>query len=114
MRKLVIIALTTVALTLFGVAGAAADQPAQQMEMDAALAEAPLTEAPAEVPSPNEPLFLAEESAADEAPVEQCGVRVCPRGLVCCNASCGICVEPGEFCIQIACDHPGGQNPPSN
>lgn len=33
-----------------------------------------------------------------------CGDVTCGPGLVCCNASCGICTEPGEFCIQIACE----------
>lgn len=34
----------------------------------------------------------------------QCGDATCNQGLVCCNASCGICTRPGEACIQIACD----------
>jgi hypothetical protein len=38
---------------------------------------------------------------ADENP---CGDVTCAPGLVCCNASCGICTPPGEVCIQIACD----------
>ncbi|KAL7577988.1 hypothetical protein ACA910_007604 [Epithemia clementina (nom. ined.)] len=29
-----------------------------------------------------------------------CGNTVCPVGLECCNALCGICVIPGNFCIQ--------------
>jgi hypothetical protein len=33
-----------------------------------------------------------------------CGPTVCPVGQVCCNASCGICTEPGGVCIQIACE----------
>jgi hypothetical protein len=32
-----------------------------------------------------------------------CGDSVCGQGLECCNASCGICVEPGGFCTQKAC-----------
>lgn len=32
-----------------------------------------------------------------------CGSAVCAAGQVCCNASCGICTEPGGVCIQQAC-----------
>lgn len=32
-----------------------------------------------------------------------CGKNVCSAGQVCCNASCGICTEPGRMCIQMAC-----------
>ena len=35
---------------------------------------------------------------------EPCGNTVCGAGLVCCNASCGMCAGPDEACIQIACD----------
>jgi hypothetical protein len=34
---------------------------------------------------------------------EACGSTICPSGQVCCNASCGICTEPGGVCIQLAC-----------
>jgi hypothetical protein len=34
---------------------------------------------------------------------EACGDTTCPEGLVCCNASCGLCAEPEAACIQIAC-----------
>jgi hypothetical protein len=34
---------------------------------------------------------------------EACGPTTCDPGLVCCNASCGICVEPGSSCPAIAC-----------
>lgn len=34
---------------------------------------------------------------------EACGMNVCAPGLVCCNASCGTCVSPGETCSQLAC-----------
>ena len=39
-------------------------------------------------------------------PSEQpsCGSTVCGAGLECCNASCGICVKPGNACIQMVCD----------
>lgn len=32
-----------------------------------------------------------------------CGPNTCTDGLVCCNASCGICTKPGMFCTQQAC-----------
>ena len=35
---------------------------------------------------------------------EPCGKNVCGPGLVCCNASCGICTRPGMVCIQRACE----------
>jgi hypothetical protein len=36
-------------------------------------------------------------------PGERCGKTICPRGQVCCNASCGICTPPNAACIMIAC-----------
>jgi hypothetical protein len=33
-----------------------------------------------------------------------CGDNTCGEGQVCCNASCGICTQPDEACIQIACE----------
>jgi hypothetical protein len=35
---------------------------------------------------------------------EQCGAVECDPGLVCCNASCGICTEIDGVCLQIACE----------
>lgn len=35
---------------------------------------------------------------------ESCGAVTCPNGTECCNASCGICVEPGNFCTQQVCE----------
>lgn len=103
MRKILCISLTAIALTLFGAAGAVqADQPAP----DATMIVTPEVEGPTstvETEAPNDPLF-----AQENRPVEQCGTVVCPPGLVCCNASCGICTEPGGFCIQIACEQPRG------
>ncbi len=32
-----------------------------------------------------------------------CGNNTCTNGQYCCNASCGMCANPGVFCIQIAC-----------
>ena len=35
---------------------------------------------------------------------ETCGSTICSKGMECCNASCGICVESGGACIQKVCD----------
>jgi hypothetical protein len=35
---------------------------------------------------------------------EPCGDTMCDAGMVCCNASCGICTPPDGACIQIACE----------
>jgi hypothetical protein len=35
---------------------------------------------------------------------EECGDVTCGVGMVCCNASCGICTPPDGACIQIACE----------
>jgi hypothetical protein len=37
-------------------------------------------------------------------PGEDCGPVQCGEGQECCNASCGICVEPGGFCTQQICE----------
>ena len=37
---------------------------------------------------------------------ETCGDATCAKGQVCCNASCGICTEPGGVCTQQACEEP--------
>lgn len=37
---------------------------------------------------------------------EPCGANVCTDGLVCCNASCGICAPPDAACTTIACPEP--------
>ena len=34
----------------------------------------------------------------------QCGKVTCSPGYLCCNASCGICVQPGFACHQLACN----------
>ncbi len=39
---------------------------------------------------------------------ETCGSVTCAEGMVCCNASCGICAPPGAGCIAIACVDGGG------
>ncbi|HVH41471.1 MAG TPA: hypothetical protein VM925_03980 [Labilithrix sp.] len=33
-----------------------------------------------------------------------CGRATCEPGMVCCNASCGICTPPDGMCTQQACD----------
>lgn len=35
--------------------------------------------------------------------ISMCGRNTCNTGQVCCNASCGICVAPGESCDQKQC-----------
>ncbi len=40
-------------------------------------------------------------------PVQRCGRRACPPGMVCCNPSCGICTAPGGVCTQQVCEQPG-------
>jgi hypothetical protein len=40
----------------------------------------------------------------EQAPGETCGAVTCGAGQVCCNASCGICTEPGGFCTQQFCE----------
>jgi hypothetical protein len=40
---------------------------------------------------------------ADAPAGEACGPTTCAAGQVCCNASCGICTDPGMFCTQQAC-----------
>jgi len=44
------------------------------------------------------------EATCVPLPGDGCGRRTCGAGLVCCNASCGICTPPGGACIQISCD----------
>ncbi|KAF6838652.1 hypothetical protein CMUS01_04565 [Colletotrichum musicola] len=34
---------------------------------------------------------------------ETCGSIVCPVGTTCCNSSCGMCVKPGDVCLQWVC-----------
>lgn len=34
------------------------------------------------------------------------GVGYCNEGLECCNASCGTCVQTGDFCTMQVCDYP--------
>jgi hypothetical protein len=39
-----------------------------------------------------------------------CGKNTCAAGQTCCNASCGICTDPGKGCIKMFCAD--GQMPP--
>lgn len=50
-----------------------------------------------------EPFFDDCGCGCRDIPGEVCGDVVCGDGLECCNASCGICVEPGGVCTQQAC-----------
>jgi hypothetical protein len=43
----------------------------------------------------------------DGGPGEPCGSVTCGEGLVCCNASCGICAPPDGACIAIVCEDGG-------
>jgi hypothetical protein len=40
---------------------------------------------------------------APEPMGQPCGSAVCSPGKVCCNASCGTCVDPGQKCSQLVC-----------
>lgn len=33
----------------------------------------------------------------------RCGRTLCSMGTECCNASCGVCVEPGGMCADVVC-----------
>jgi hypothetical protein len=37
---------------------------------------------------------------------ERCGSTTCAPGMVCCNASCGVCTLPDQACTQQACEPP--------
>jgi hypothetical protein len=51
------------------------------------------------------PLMTSGKDASVDGPTGvACGSATCGPGLVCCNASCGICTPPSSACIQIACD----------
>ena len=107
------LALAAVAVLAFGApahAADAADAPAPEMQV---VTPAP---APAAAGGPLLPALPGTEPLNLAPDVERCGYRVCPPHLECCNASCGICVEPGGSCIQIVCEGPpfgGPPNPPN-
>lgn len=50
------------------------------------------------VETPNGPDCVPVDSAV------KCGDNLCTDGQVCCNASCGVCTEPGGGCTQQICD----------
>ncbi|KAJ0159221.1 hypothetical protein CTA2_10110, partial [Colletotrichum tanaceti] len=37
------------------------------------------------------------------AGAETCGSVICPTGTSCCNSTCGVCVKPGDMCVQWVC-----------
>ncbi len=63
----------------------------------------PVVEAAAGGTTGQEPTEPEEEA---EVALVTCGDVTCAEGLVCCNASCGICAAPGEKCNQQACGMP--------
>lgn len=53
----------------------------------------------------SEPGHPGDEDGSDTSePGEPCGPTTCAPDRVCCNASCGICTEPGQACTQQACE----------
>jgi len=38
---------------------------------------------------------------------EVCGEETCMTDEECCNSSCGICVQPGQSCLDVVCDDKG-------
>jgi hypothetical protein len=50
-----------------------------------------------------EAVGLSKAEAATCLAGTTCGNVRCPPTTTCCNASCGICVEPGGFCTQQVC-----------
>ena len=51
--------------------------------------------------SPSPPAWTPAATASEPGAI--CGKAVCATGQVCCNASCGTCVDPGERCDQFVC-----------
>ncbi len=58
--------------------------------------------APSAPPSPPQTVTVV-RALNDDTTEEPCGHSFCRGGLVCCNASCGTCVEPGQKCSQFVC-----------
>ena len=88
----------------------------------AAAPVAPQSLSGAPVPSPSE-RALAAPTTPNAAPIANstpptpnavnlsldsvmCGPNTCNSGMVCCNASCGICAAPGATCDTSLCDNP--------
>lgn len=46
----------------------------------------------------------APEEPESIPPGEACGFMTCAPGYGCCNASCGVCVQPGDNCDPTPCD----------
>lgn len=57
-------------------------------------------------PCPAQPVCV--DDVEPPALGEACGGVTCAADRVCCNASCGICTAPGEFCTQQACQPVAG------
>ncbi|MFO0683034.1 MAG: Kazal-type serine protease inhibitor domain-containing protein [Sandaracinus sp.] len=53
--------------------------------------------------------FFLPDSAplGHDAGTSACGAVTCTGGTVCCNASCGICVLPGQGCPELDCSDAG-------
>jgi hypothetical protein len=79
--------------------------PARAEAVSDAGAPAPEIEAPPQPEPVPEERDEAPQAAEPEPPLtlEPCGMDVCGPGLVCCNASCGTCVAPGQTCSQLSC-----------
>jgi hypothetical protein len=50
---------------------------------------------------------VSDAAVFDGGHATPCGPTTCAVGLVCCNASCGICTEPGVGCIDLECADAG-------
>jgi hypothetical protein len=59
--------------------------------------------APATASAAAPPTATPTAATAPEAPPVACGATTCTGGMVCCNADCGICVQPGQSCNQASC-----------
>jgi hypothetical protein len=97
--------------------GAPDSAPMASIQGGAPSAHMPATDAGARAVASLDGLERAASGASDEGagsmlgtpaapPGERCGLATCPAGGVCCNASCGTCVLPGETCSQLSCSVP--------
>ncbi|MEI9937745.1 MAG: hypothetical protein WDO69_11050 [Pseudomonadota bacterium] len=81
-----------------GAASAASDAP----EVPAPpVAPALAVAQPPDGPPAPPPAWTPSTPASEPGAV--CGKTTCRPGQVCCNASCGTCVDPGERCDQFVC-----------
>jgi len=76
------------------------DAPAAAPAAASAAPSASTNAAPAASATP------AASAASAPAAIVACGSTTCAAGKVCCNASCGICADPGELCSQFHCGMP--------